>query len=685
MYSPTEERLRVFITKLSEALTQESQVVVQPGSGWAAYPAAVPPRLVFKLEDVAVMLEQVPDEILSVTAHEIAHLLYTEVPAVITVEEANKLFGFDVGKYPRAAAMLLNAVEDSRIERIFSDHFPGARSLFDRKQDKIYDGKVQRGFDDLPIKWRFILNIDRVLHGLEPWGDERDIKAVEAALDACLRGMWADSTKEAAEELEVPFKIMVELMRLAQEEDNQPIQQQLELHIPAELLGLPSDYEHLPSMEDEEGAGGSGGLQGAGEGEGKGDKEQKSGEGKAQKGTGGKPGTGAGGTGGGVEQPQGDFADDSGLPGDVDQLGKGEQDKPANIIEEMVNEEKAAGSKNKAVDILSYRQRQRAARSKEITKQIAQEKASYWDELAGVLGRTTVDVRFQRRMQENAAAYDRDREALEAEIRTLRGYARQVLRDNDTQRFGGNKTSGRKIKTHRLTRILTGDPRLMERKELTGGKSYAIALSVDQSSSMRSGGKQQLAYQSALVFLEAFEGLTETIAIGFSDVSLQDPDAHAAAQAVRKGGDTAYARMMQSLTFRTYKEREADLLRRRAMIPELGRSFNGTPMDAGVRAAVEQLALSDKQVRALVVITDGKPNDAGVARKAFQDARRRGIEIYGMHIGGRYPLGVQPSDTGAVFLNSVCDHSVAVPGASAIPQAVHKLLRGVVRNRRAVV
>ena len=684
IFSPTEERLRVFIEKLSEALTREVEVEVRPGDSWAAYPDRKPPMITFRLADVATM----GDLILSVTAHEIAHLLYTRVPI---------RWSFDVSRKPRAAHLLLNAVEDSRIERVFSEAFPGARSLFDRKQEQIYDLKVQRGFSELPIKWRFVLNIDRVLHGLEPWGDGRDLDAIEKALPACIDGLWEETTQGCADRLEKPYRILLWLMSREVDETSAPPDPSLPpLLVPPELMGLPSDYEsNAPQDDVDEASQRSGSATPHGFELGADEDDHETGgtdstPGKRQKADGTGQGEGAEGAGGGDgaggdEQGGSETTGNEGSGGasdDEPDLSAAEVTKPTNIIEEMVNEERAAGSTNKTIDILSYRQRQRAKEAKEIERKIQQEQSTFWDELNRVFGSESRSKEFRARMSSNRTRYLADRTALELEIRTLRAYARNVLRDNATRRFAGNHTSGRKIKTQRLYRMPLNDPRLFERRELVGGKSYDIVLVVDQSSSMGGYGKQLLAYQASLVFLEAFESLIGTSAIGFSDIGWSDPAPHLVSRYGRR-----YARMYrQSIQHRTYKGLDEDVRRRFVTVPELVRSFGSTPMDVGIGAACDELRGSDADVRAIVLITDGQPNDHDAALRAFHRAKRLGIETYGLHIGGRSSVvDARYLDSGFAFLLKACDHAVECKGSAMIPQAFYRLLRGVVRNRRAVV
>ncbi len=700
MFSTTEERLRNFIEKLSEALTNEVKVEVKPGDSWAAYPKRNPPLLTFRLADVAV----IKDEILSVTAHEIAHLLYTDPEAAVP---------FEVGKFPKAAHLLLNAVEDSRIERIFTDEFPGARSLFDARVDDAYDGKVQRGFEDLPIKWRFILNIDRVLHGLEPWGDDRDLKAIEGAFDSVIAAMWTDETQECADLLEPAFRIMVELIKLEKEEKDGVVPKHLDIPDAVQQAALeqqqaqqPDDYiANHPGDDQDPDAPGSGqqsdnagagaphddgkpggtdGTPGQRQG-GKGAGKQTSGQ---EQGKGGKGGSG-GTDGAGTNLDYGDFGDpnDPNLQGDDTSSGggsPGQGDKATNIIEEMVTEEKGHGSTNKTIDILSYRQRQRAQQAKEIEKQIKAEKDGFWDELSELFGRTGRSSKLSARLEENHKRYMRDKAALSVEIRTLRGYARQILRDNQTDRYGGNHTSGRRIKTHRLYRFNNGDMRLFERQEEIGGKSYAICVVVDQSGSMRGANKQTLAYLASLVFLEAFNGIAETSLVGFSECG--GDDAYA-----QLGAGRGYDRRMQMRTHdlyyaRTYKDHESPLDRRSMVVPELAISYNTTPMAEGIARAIAELESAPQDVKAMVVITDGQPNDPDAAKREFVKAKRLGIETYALHIEGRKNAVIDSNlPPGLVYLGEACDRVVEVGTTAEIPQAVNRLLRGVVRRSRSVV
>lgn len=696
-FSPTEERLRSMVEKLSSAITEEARVVVTPGDAWAAFPTKNPKQIVYKLADVGVMP---PDETLGVVAHEIAHLLYTD---------KQPEWPFDISKRPRAAHLLWNSVEDSRIERIMADHLPGAQSLFDLLRSDTYDLKVQRGFNELPIKWRFILNIDRVLHGLEPWGEQIDVDAVELVLDDVIECMLADTVDECVSHLERPYNVMLDLMRKEAMDADPNLQKNfgdVPLSVPPEWLGLPPDYTSvMQQFEDVQMRSGEatdhgfdqgadqddhqiGGMDGTA-----GKREQADGSGAQGE---GNSGEGSGESGDGVEEGEGEGSGGSGTGGEAGQssgshdsgaatgAGSGVGDpldstnetnnpdpagfKPTNIIDEMVKEE--AGSGNKTIDILAYRQRQREKQSKAVAQKIASEEENFMREMETVFNRQRNSPEFRDRMRRNSQKYEQDKALFRTQIKVLRGYAENVLRDNALERFGGNFTSGRRVKTSRLYRLQTDDPRLFVKRQFVGGKSYDIALTVDQSTSMRSAQKQELAYQAALIFIEAFDGLTGTVLCGFTDFGTPG---HGYMQGLAHRYH--YGDAIQS---RTYKSLKSHLGRRKAAIPELIYSYGGTPMEAGIKAATDQLRQSSAEVQAMVVLSDGQPNFEHNARAELMIARRLGIKTYGLHIAGR---DLYEGDAGFRFMADACDRAVQVHGATDVPNAVNRLLRGIIRTK----
>jgi len=217
-----------------------------------------------------------------------------------------------------------------------------------------------------------------------------------------------------------------------------------------------------------------------------------------------------------------------------------------------------------------------------------------------------------------------------------------------------------------------------------GGKSYAICVVVDQSSSMRGGNKQQLAYLASLVFLEAFDGLAETSVVGFSEAG--GDDAYLPAHGRRNSYAKAEEMRRRNLFYaRTYKHHDAPLGRRTMMVPELAISYNTTPMTEGIERGIAELAKSDREVKAMLVISDGQPNDQDGAERAFKKAKRFGIETYALHIEGRQRIDLHAAlPPGLAWLGSCVDRVTEVHTTTEIPQAVNRLLRGVLRRGRMV-
>ena len=91
---------------------------------------------------------------------------------------------------------------------------------------------------------------------------------------------------------------------------------------------------------------------------------------------------------------------------------------------------------------------------------------------------------------------------------------------------------------------------------------------------------------------------------------------------------------------------------------------------------------SDKEVKAIVIITDGEPNNNDSAAEQFVRARKLGIETYALFVGGRRPGDTATMPPGLRWLGTVADRVVEVRSTASIPQSVYSLLRGVVRRRR---
>lgn len=765
MYSPTEERLRTFVERIAQAITRDVDVVVKPGDEWMALPYEKPPVLVYKLSDVGVL----SDRMYGVTGHEIAELLYTKMPWE---------YPWDASKKPRAAHLLVNVVNDARIERAFAEQFPGAVSLFDLSHREVWDVRLTKKFAELPIKWRFLFNVDRVLHGMDPLGDERDRESVmglwrELETAANFYGdLDTEEARVAAQNkciywCERPYLKLLDLMRQEKNEkeaERRRLQKKADeimarrraekeraerppdyVEAPpteddedaAERTGNQSDFEHEAADQDDHMVGGEDGSPGRREKadgpEGpRGEGEGSSGVGEGDSSEGVDPdASGSGGDGSGPERgedsPEGadDFSD---LEDELD-LDPEDKLRPTNIVEEMLDEER--GTTNKLIKDMRQSWNTRARAAKAIGQKIEREQEEAWASISEQLGLTTEatkgDARaFREIVRQHREDYMVDRAGLWRQIQMLRHHADTVLRDNALETFGGSHRTGRRLKLNSLYRVVTEEePRIFTRKEIVGGKSYDVCLVCDQSTSMRAKvgpsrdrnwrelewdevigefvdpkdvrvSKQELVYRAALTFLEAFDGVCGTGVVGFTAFA-RAAGGPRQIQKARRHGRGRYARWIKQweraphdfegyVFARTYKGLKQDLKHHRMLVPELRYSHGGTPMEHGIAAGHAMLARSEAEVRAMILITDGRPTTPVANTKdAIHRARKSGIEVHGFFIAEKT---TRPSEmTGAeleawTLLSTECDRAVAVMADTQIQAGFYRLLRGIVRRRR---
>lgn len=706
MLSVTEERLRSFVDKLTSALTENVDVQIVPSDAWAATPNSKPPKLLYRVADVAV----IGDKILAVTGHEIGHLLYTD----------EYEYKFDVSKKPKAAHQLLNVVEDARIEREFARKYPGAGSLFTDLHgdgpdgsDRPFNETMRSKFHELPIKWRYLFNIDRLLHGNDLLGSEQDKQAVMDVADSLREAANASGTQACADLLEPAYKKLLEQFILGAQElkkrrDEQKQLQEALDNASQELIrrlqrpdvvstgafddDLEGDEDVKQELAEHEaaesddgkpgGKDGSPGMRQDGEGEGEDGAPGKDADANASGGTeageqsdpSGSGSTGAGQPTRNVGNVAGEGDVDIDAYGDREELSDEDRVKAINIFEEMLAEEK--NTTNRAIIALQRHQTERAKAAGDVERKMREEAEQTATELADVFGQeegTQLSGTLRERLQQNGEEYSRHRSELMPEITQLRTYMRSVLQDNARKRYGGSYEAGRRIKKTRLDRAARDDFRIFERKEMVDGKSYSIAVVVDQSGSMGSysynmNSKQQLAYRAGLVFLEASEGLARTALIGFTDFPRQ--------RDARRRSRYRHLAPGASMPSRTYKRTDQQLQQRKFTVPMLQESLGSTPMGAGIKAGTANLRNESTEVRAIVLITDGYPSDGAAAKRAADEARRLGIPIYSVLVSDY--IG---SDSNAYeFLARISERVVSIQQASDIPQSVYQLLRGIVRR-----
>lgn len=706
MLSHTEEQLRSFVDKITSSLTESTSVRIVPSDAWAATPNTDPPTLMYRVADVAVIGER----ILAVTGHEVGHLKYT----------GEYEYKFDVSKKPKAAHQLLNVVEDARIERIFAKQFPGAASLF---QDLHADGpdgsesafpdSLRSKFGELPVKWRYLFNIDRLLHGNDLLGSDDDKRAVMDVADCLRAGADAASTQECADQLEPAYKKLLELFIVGAQElkkrkqERQKLQDALDQATKDAIKRLQrpdmvatgafdddedekqdSDVaealrEHEAAEQDDGKPGGKDGSPGMREG-GEGEGEDGASGPNADPNAPGAPdldaqsdpsGSGMSESGAGGTQSVGGISSegdpDVDAYGEREELTEAERVKPINIFEEMLAEEQDSG--NAAIRALQRHQVERNKRAAAVERKMEQEKVETGNALADVFGGQGINSGLRSVLENSAKKYTTDRTGLDSEIRRLRGYARSVLQDNDRKRYGGSYESGRHLKKTRLSRVVMDDFRIFEKRESVGGKSYSIAVVVDQSGSMASysdmgNSKQALAYRAALVFLEAFDEHCRTCLIGFTDFPVQT-NARRTSRLRRVG-------VGGSFPTRVYKSFDQKLGQRKFTVPLLAESHGSTPMGAGLRVAIDSLKREQTEVKAILLVTDGYPSDGAVAKRVAEQARRAGIDIYSLLISDY----VGTENRASEFLSSISRRTKGITMATEIPDAVYGLLRGIVKR-----
>lgn len=705
-FSATEARIRRLMEYLTSALVDDLGVVIEPGAEWSTDPYSDPPKLTYRAADIPV----IGDKVLHMIAHDIATLKYTT------------RWRYKWGKkkpsemLEQASVRLFHAIEGARVDRTFSESYPGAASLFEEMhgtgENGMWDERIESGFDELPARWKFILNADRMLWGLDPLGKPIDRQRAEDSYDLMVDAAFTSNSQECADALmevvrgrladavaedEELQRRVEEIMRQKQQKSQpQPTEEEKEdgedepdggdegsegsddEHEPAdeddgqegEQDGTPGRREKAHGGDDSD-AGGEpdegedegdedGDDEGIGSGSGPGDKDEENEDEWIREGDAGNTGEDE------DEEPVG-----SGDGEDGEDEDESQQVRPANIVEEMVEENKY--SSNKTIKELRDRQQEREAEAADIERRIENEYSSIAAGATRVYGSAKFD-RILERMRENAVLYRLDREEVIRLAKQLEAHARNVLFENSLHKFGGRYSSGRKIIGRKLNRVVTDDYRVFAKRRSIGGRSYAFRLVIDQSLSMdidfspsaslgmgvhgigRYHGPdrrtpQRLAYLSAIVLCEALWDLASIGVWGFTDFrDLLPTDAYdykirkfrgryANEKRRRAMESQKIGKMMRdssgdelNLSAREYVSDEDPKSVLGGLLPELAKSFHSTPTDEAIKSAAMSLQQSDADVRAIIVITDGVPNSPDRAIAEAMRARRQGIAVRGLLI-----------------------------------------------------
>lgn len=615
-YSETEYELRTLVDRLATGLVQDSVVEVLASDSWLAEPEENPPRLWYRVADIAVL----GDLVLFTTLTEISKLLFSrKAHWPISVEDD-----------PKSADHLFSVVETARTQSKMSKLYDGTGSIFsqytgDVPPTGVWSNKqVIRDFPKLPDKWRFVMNVHRTCYGLLPIGSDSAAEKATESIPYVKQALKADSTEEMLEYLVPVYKRLLEVTGKVEEEEEEE-----ELPDPGASDSV-SDFEHPPAEKDDGKPGGEDGSAGkrqhgvglAGpDDEGGGEDEDGDGEG----------------AGGGEEESESESHEPKGPETQV----KGD------VFRDMVNEV-PVGEGGKAIDNYRNYFNKMDREARKVEKLIHAERETSMNRMANSLGSTKKTQRVRRTIENNAPAYEQLRSIMEPMISALRRHAELALRDNAADRYGGAFKTGRRLKRNKLYRAATGDERLNERKVEIGGKSYCIGVACDQSSSMGVGDKQVLAAAASICMLEAFEGIIDTTLSGFF---------------------TSRWQWRETNNAPVYKMVNEPIHRIRPLLFEVTSSSGSTPMGAGLYAALNEVQKSRAQVKAIVLVSDGIPTDGLSTDLAIQDIHRKRIQLHALAIGGIKPF----------HLNN-CRRVVDVTDAEQIVPGFLELLRGIVRR-----
>jgi hypothetical protein len=658
------------------------------------------------------------DALLDVTATEIAHVLFTRAADWTFKVHDEEL-----------AQLLFDECEKSRVQNKIVEMYPGCREIFDMYQgEKPPTGawsnpQVRKDFPQLPAKWRFILNINRVLRGMTVLGTDYVADYVKEVQGDLIFAVNASSTQMMVPHLERPYQRLLDAVARESEEleyknyckaclaEQHPPEPQDKwrdegkpegpppkpVEIEGEAEPLPddwernenvSDFQHDPADEDDGkpgGEDGSAGMRRDGrglDGPDNGDARSESNE------PSGSEGGDDGGSGDALESDpptvpdkQGgdtEGGDDAGPLDDAAGNGDGPESsspsepadstpaqvKTGNVFRAMV-EDLDPGVGGKAVknfrDYFNRVDREAVKVEKQIHGEEETQMSRFAQGLGNASGRKTERVR--RIMDKNESMMEAILPELQPFIRSLRNHAKSVIRENSVNKWGGSFTEGRKISDSHLYRVATEEePRIFQRKTVVGARSYCIGIASDQSSSMDQDDRIILAGSASVIALEALDGLVETACVGFFTQN----------QLIFRGKGKHVHSMMSTVDkIHHYKRIDEPVKYVRPLFGSLFEADGSTPMGAGIWTVLQDVKNSKADVRAIILVSDGKPTDA--PEYAFAEARRLKIPIDALAIGKALP-----------FHETNCRHVQEVSDAAQIVPGFVSILRRIVRRNSAI-
>jgi cobalamin biosynthesis protein CobT len=246
----------------------------------------------------------------------------------------------------------------------------------------------------------------------------------------------------------------------------------------------------------------------------------------------------------------------------------------------------------------------------------------------------------------------------------VRQHLLQALLAEPRARWRGDREEGRinPASLHRLVQPGPGkgdNPRVFRRKVRTKRLRAAATLLVDESSSMKSAGKQKLAADTALVFCEALSRLgVKTGVVGFSTSGIDLMD-----QAKRQTGlaedELGRRYRLQPLRHTVYKRFDEPFQAVSGRMESINPS-GLTPLGESMLFAARELAARPEERKVLFVLTDGcpcldhLPRDMvfAYAREAIVRIEKAGIDVA---LVGIQEDSVQALHTRAVVVRQLDD------------------------------
>lgn len=187
--------------------------------------------------------------------------------------------------------------------------------------------------------------------------------------------------------------------------------------------------------------------------------------------------------------------------------------------------------------------------------------------------------------------------------------------------------SGQRINTQKLSRIVSGDLRVFERRAEQQSVNTAIHLLVDLSSSMRTDNKDVIAIEAAL-------GIT----MGLKSIP---------------GTDPALTYFLGNSSNPVFPVLEHGCSHINKMSSKVNLSSTGsTPMGEAIFYALSKLATCQADKHQIFVVTDGSPSNLTLTLRAISECEKLGVEMFGIGIG------VEGSAVERLFKNSITINSV---------------------------